>query len=53
MGFNKQKLQRNGSSVIRSMMKRLADDAKQLLEKKAVGTVPVETAKPHSKAALY
>jgi hypothetical protein len=53
MSLNEQKLQRNGSSVIRAMLRRLAEDEKQLLEKKAVGTVPVETAKPHTKAALY
>jgi hypothetical protein len=53
MSFNKHKLQRNGSNVIRAMLKRLAEDERQLLEKKAVGTVPVETAKPLAKAALY
>lgn len=35
----------------RAMLKRLAEEEK--LEKKTVGTVAVETAKPLAKAALY
>jgi Arc/MetJ-type ribon-helix-helix transcriptional regulator len=53
MSLIERNFRRNGSSVIRAMLKRLAEDEKQLLEKKAVGTVPVETAKPLVKAALY
>jgi hypothetical protein len=57
MSFNEAQLRRNGSSVIQTMPKRLAEEQveneKQLLERKTVGTVPVETAKPLAKAALY
>ena len=44
---------KNGSSVIQTMLKRLANEEKQVQKQKAVGTVPVEAAKPLAKAALY
>jgi hypothetical protein len=46
---------RNGSSVIQKMLKRLAEDENLVfeLERKTVGTVPVDTAKPLARAALY
>lgn len=51
------KLRRNGSSVIQAMLKRLAEEEnlvfEQIFDQKTVGTVPVETAKPLAKAALY
>jgi hypothetical protein len=53
MSSDEARLRRNGSSVIQTMLKRLAEEEKQLLEPKTVGTVPVETAKPLAKAALY
>ena len=53
MRFDEAGLRRNGSSVIQTMLKRLAEEEKQLLERNTVGTVPVETAKPLAKAALY
>ena len=59
MSFDEVKLRRNGSSVIQTMLKRLAEEAGQekarelQLRKKTVGTVPVETAKPLAEAALY
>jgi hypothetical protein len=52
MSFTEQKLQRRGSSVIQAMLRRLAEEEKQL-QQKTVGTVAVETAKPLAKAALY
>jgi hypothetical protein len=52
MSFDEARLRRNSSGVIQTMLKRLAEEEKQL-ERKTVGTVPVETAKPLSKAALY
>ena len=67
MSFDEVRLRRNGSSVIQTMLKRLAEEAgrekvreevqeedqEQLLGLNTVGTVPVETAKPLTKAALY
>ena len=63
MRFDEAGLRRNGSSVIQTMLKRLAEEErsverlveseKQLLERNTVGNVPVETAKPLAKAALY
>jgi hypothetical protein len=59
MSFDEVRLRRNGSSVIQTMLKRLAEEEKAgqeeqiLLRKKTVGTVPVETAKPLAEAALY
>jgi hypothetical protein len=57
MSFDEARLRRNGSSVIQTMLKRLAKEEGQeeelLLGRKTVGTVPVETAKPLAKAALY
>jgi hypothetical protein len=59
MSFDEVRLRRNGSSVIQTMLKRLAEEAGQEkaqeipLGRKTVGTVPVETAKPLAKAALY
>jgi hypothetical protein len=67
MSFDEVRLRRNGSSVIQTMLKRLAEEAgrekvreevqeedqEQPLGLKTVGTVPVETAKPLAKAALY
>ena len=63
MGFNGARLRRNGSSVIQTMLKRLAEEERsverlveneeQLLGRNTVGNVPVETAKPLSEAALY
>ena len=59
MGFDEVRLRRNGSSVIQAMLKRLAEEEKAgkeeqiLLRKNTVGTVPVETAKPLTNAALY
>jgi hypothetical protein len=44
---------KNGSRAIQAMLRRLAEDERELLGKKAVGTVPVEAAKPRVKAALY
>jgi hypothetical protein len=63
MSFDEVRIQRNGSSVIQTMLKRLAEEERQeaerekapelLVERKTVGTVPVETAKPLAEAALY
>ena len=67
MSFDEVRLRRNGSSVIQTMLKRLAEeegreerqeerreeDQELPLGLKTVGTVPVETAKPLTKAALY
>ena len=65
MRFDEAGLWRNGSSVIQTMLKRLAEEEssverlveneKQLLERNMVGNVPVETAKPLAlgEAALY
>jgi hypothetical protein len=63
MSFTEVGLRRNGSSVIRTMLKRLAEEAGRAevqeedqelpLGLKTVRTVPVETAKPLTKAALY
>ncbi|HWZ54368.1 MAG TPA: hypothetical protein VNV84_06405 [Candidatus Acidoferrales bacterium] len=53
MGSNERMLRRISGRVMRSVLKRLADDEKQLLKRKTVGTVPVEAAKPLVKAALY
>ena len=63
MSFDEVRLRRNGSSVIQTMLKRLAEEERQEegqekeqelpLGLKTVGTVPVETAKPLTKAALY
>jgi hypothetical protein len=57
MRFDEAGLRRNGSSVIQTMLKRLAEeqveDEKQLFERNTVGNVPVETAKPLREAALY
>jgi hypothetical protein len=51
------KLRRNGSSVIQAMLKHLAEEEnlvfEQIFDQKTVGTVPVETARPLAKAALY
>jgi hypothetical protein len=53
MSFNGTRSRPKGSSVIQAMLQRLAEDERQLLEQKTVGTVPVEPAKPLVKAALY
>jgi hypothetical protein len=53
MSEMEQKLRRTGSSVIQTVLQRLAEEENLLLEQKTVGTVPVETAKPLAKAALY
>jgi hypothetical protein len=71
MSFTEVGLRRNGSSVIQTMLKRLAEEAAREAGREAgreevqeedqelplglntVRTVPVETAKPLSKAALY
>ena len=68
MSFDEVRLRRNGSSVIQAMLKRLAEEAvreearqeerqeedQELpLGLNTVRTVPVETAKPLTKAALY
>jgi hypothetical protein len=75
MSFDEVRLRRNGSSVIQTMLKRLAEEAgreagrekvrEEVLEEvqeedqeqplglNTVETVPVETAKPLTKAALY
>ena len=63
MRFDEAGVWRNGSSVIQTMLKRLAEEErsverlveneKQLVEGNTVGTVPVETAKPLSEAVLY
>jgi hypothetical protein len=67
MSFDEVRLRRNGSSVIQTMLKRLAEEAgreeiqeevqeedqEQPLGLNTVRTVPVETAKPLGKAALY
>jgi Arc/MetJ-type ribon-helix-helix transcriptional regulator len=63
MSFTEVGLRRNGSSVIRTMLKRLAEEAGRAevqeedqelpLGLKTVRTVPVETAKPLTRAALY
>jgi hypothetical protein len=67
MSFDEVRLRRNGSSVIQTMLKRLAEEAgreerreeaqeedqEQPLGLNTVRTVPVETAKPLTKAALY
>jgi hypothetical protein len=61
MSFDEVRLRRNGSSVIQTMLKRLAEEEGQeerrkeeiTLGLKTVRTVPVETAKPLTKAALY
>lgn len=71
MGFDEVSLRRNGSSVIQTMLKRLAEEERRKerqgevrvevrvedqelpLGLNTVGTVPVETAKPLTRAALY
>jgi hypothetical protein len=63
MSFTEAGLRRNGSSVIQTILKRLAEEAgreeRQEVNQElplglnTVRTVPVETAKPLSKAALY
>ena len=71
MSFHEVRLRRNGSSVIQTMLKRLAEeegreearearqedgqeeDQELPLGVNTVRTVPVETAKPLTKAALY
>jgi len=63
MSFTEVGLRRNGSSVIQKMLKRLAEEAGQEVRQEkeqelplglnTVRTVPVETAKPLTKAALY
>jgi hypothetical protein len=67
MSFDEVRLRRNGSSVIQTMLKRLAEEAgrekvqEEVQEEdqelplglNTVRTVPVETAKPLTKAALY
>jgi hypothetical protein len=59
MSFDEVRLRRNGSSVIQTMLKRLAEeegreeDQEQPLGLNTVRTVPVETAKPLTNAALY
>lgn len=59
MSCDEVRLRRNGSSVIQTMLKRLAEEEQEAeaqeipLGLKTVGTVPVETAKPLTKAALY
>ncbi|MGB9244088.1 MAG: hypothetical protein WCC03_12095 [Candidatus Acidiferrales bacterium] len=67
MSFDEVRLRRNGSSVIQTMLKRLAEEAGQEERQKevreedqelplglnTVGTVPVETAMPLTRAALY
>jgi hypothetical protein len=64
MSFDEVRLRRNGSSVIQTMLKRLAEEAGreerrgEVQEELPLGlntvrTVPVETAKPLTKAALY
>jgi hypothetical protein len=66
MSFDEVRLQRNGSGVIQTMLKRLAEEEEQEGQEKrpvedlelplgrnTVGTVPVETATPLVKAALY
>jgi hypothetical protein len=53
MSFHEAKVRRNGSGVIQAMLKRLENEEEQVQKQKAVGTVPVEAAKPLVKAALY
>jgi Arc/MetJ-type ribon-helix-helix transcriptional regulator len=65
MSFDEVRLRRNGSSVIQAMLKRLAEEEgrEEVQEERqveeiplglnTVRTVPVETAKPLVKAALY
>ena len=59
MSFDEVGLRRNGSSVIQTMLKRLAEEEvrEEELElplgRNTAGTVPVETAKPLTRAALY
>ncbi len=67
MSFTEVGLRRNGSSVIQTMLKRLAEEAAREAGREevqeedqelplglnTVRTVPVETAKPLTKAALY
>jgi hypothetical protein len=55
MSFDEVRLRRNGSSVIQTMLKRLAEEEERELPLglNTVGTVPVETAKPLTRAALY
>jgi hypothetical protein len=63
MSFDEVRLRRNGSSVIQTMLRRLAEeegrgevqeeDQELPLGLNTVQTVPVETAKPLIKAALY
>jgi|HubBroStandDraft_6_1064221.scaffolds.fasta_scaffold174841_2 Arc/MetJ-type ribon-helix-helix transcriptional regulator len=65
MSFDEVRLRRNGSSVIQAMLKRLAEEEgrEEVQEERqaeeiplglnTVRTVPVETAKPLTKAALY
>ncbi|MGH9746725.1 MAG: hypothetical protein ACRD59_11525 [Candidatus Acidiferrales bacterium] len=53
MSGNDGKQWKNGSSVIQTMLKRLAHEEEQYQKQKTVGTVPVETAKPLVTAALY
>ncbi len=65
MSFDEVRLRRNGSSVIQAMLKRLAEEEgrEEVQEERqeeeiplglnTVRTVPVETAKPLTRAALY
>jgi len=65
MSLDEVRLRRNGSSVIQAMLKRLAEEEgrEEVQEERqeeeiplglnTVRTVPVETAKPLVKAALY
>ena len=65
MSFDEVGLRRNGSSVIQAMLKRLAEEEgrEEVQEERqeeeiplglnTVRTVPVETAKPLTRAALY
>jgi hypothetical protein len=65
MSFDEVRLRRNGSGVIQAMLKRLAEEEgrEEVQEERqveeiplglnTVQTVPVETAKPLTKAALY
>jgi Arc/MetJ-type ribon-helix-helix transcriptional regulator len=65
MSFDEVRLRRSGSSVIQAMLKRLAEEEgrEEVQEERqeeeiplglnTVRTVPVETAKPLVKAALY
>jgi Arc/MetJ-type ribon-helix-helix transcriptional regulator len=65
MSFDEVRLRPNGSSVIQAMLKRLAEEEgrEEVQEERqaeeiplglnTVRTVPVETAKPLTKAAMY